>query len=67
MSSLIFHTSIAFLFSSPSDSVLMTLSHETRMTTETDLIFSPERTSNSSCQVFSSKKVRATMGGRACR
>ena len=35
----------------------MTLSHETRMTTETELIFSPERTSNSSFHVFSSKKV----------
>ena len=36
----------------------MTLSHEKRMTTETELIFSPERTSNSSFhQAFSSKKV----------
>jgi len=39
------------------DSVLMTLSHEIRMTTETELIFSPERTSNNSFNVFSSKKV----------
>ena len=66
VSSLMFHTSIAFIgqachFSSLSDSVLMTLSHETRMTTETELIFSPERTSNSSFQVFSSKKVRAAL------
>ncbi|CAF1202515.1 unnamed protein product [Rotaria sordida] len=35
----------------------MTLSYETRMTTETELIFSPERTSNSSCRAFSSKKA----------
>jgi len=39
------------------DSVLLTLSHETRMTTETELIFSPERTTTSTFTVFSSKKV----------
>lgn len=39
------------------DSVLMTLSHETRMTTETELIFSPERSTNSAFHIFSSKKV----------
>lgn len=47
-----------FIFILFQDSVLMTLSHETRMTTETELIFSPERTSNSSFHAFSSKKVR---------
>ncbi|CAF3491232.1 unnamed protein product [Rotaria sp. Silwood1] len=35
----------------------MTLSNTTRMTTETELIFSPERTSNNSFHVFSSKKA----------
>jgi hypothetical protein len=42
------------------DFFAMILSHETRMTTETELIFSPERTTKSSFQVFSSKKVRMT-------
>ncbi|UJR28642.1 hypothetical protein I4U23_009874 [Adineta vaga] len=35
----------------------MTLSHETRMTTETELIFSPERSSTNSFHIFSSKKA----------
>lgn len=43
--------------SNAEDSVLLTLSHETRMTTETELIFSPERTTTSTFTVFSSKKT----------